>query len=47
MALPHFSELVLKGAFLNGLHNDIRVEVKLLRPDSLDVVMLLAQQVEE
>ncbi|XP_024024262.1 uncharacterized protein LOC112092399 [Morus notabilis] len=39
-------ESVFKGAFLNGLREDIRAEVKLHRPINLQEVMDLAQQIE-
>lgn len=38
---------VFRGAFLNGLCEDIRAEVKLHRPINLQEAMDLAQQIEE
>ncbi|EXC42536.1 hypothetical protein L484_000413 [Morus notabilis] len=40
-------EPIFRGAFLNGLREDVRAEVKLLRPINLQEVMDLAQQIEE
>lgn len=40
-------EPIFRGAFLNGLREDVRAEVKLHRPINLQEVMDLAQQIEE
>ncbi|XP_024018362.1 uncharacterized protein LOC112090683 [Morus notabilis] len=40
-------EPIFWGAFLNGLREDVRAEVKLLRPINLQEVMDLAQQIGE
>ena len=42
VVLPQLLELVFKSAFMNGLRNAIRVEVKLLWLADLEVVMVLA-----
>ncbi|XP_024028604.1 uncharacterized protein LOC112093764 [Morus notabilis] len=40
-------EPIFRGAFLNGLREDVRAEVKLHRPINLQEVMDLAQQIED
>ena len=39
-------EAIFKGAFLHGLREDIRAELKMHRPNGLHEMMDLAQQVE-
>ncbi|KAL5552261.1 hypothetical protein UlMin_002437 [Ulmus minor] len=46
-ALPQLPESVFKSAFMNGLREEIRMELRLLRPGDLEVSMVTAQQIEE
>lgn len=45
--LSDISESLLMGQFINGLREDIKVEVRLLNPLNLDHAMGLATRVEE
>lgn len=45
--LPNVSEDIALGQFINGLKNDIRAEVRVFGPRSLDHAMALALNVEE
>lgn len=45
--LDRLPEDIMMGPFLNGLKEDIRVEVRLLNPISLEQAMELALRVEE
>ena len=45
--LDHLSENILLGQFLNGLKEEIRVEVRLLNPVNFEQAMELTVKVEE
>ncbi|KAL5555888.1 hypothetical protein UlMin_038124 [Ulmus minor] len=46
-SLPQLLESVFKSTFMNGLREEIRVELRLLRPGDLEASMVTAQQIEE
>lgn len=46
-AMRGIPESVFRGAFLNGLREDIRIDVKMHRPINLVAAMDLAQQAED
>ncbi|KAL5552031.1 hypothetical protein UlMin_002207 [Ulmus minor] len=47
VALPQLPESVFKSAFMNGLREEICVELRLLRLGDLEASMVMAQQIEE
>ena len=45
--LEYLPEAVLERHFINGLHPEIKAELRVLRPRSLEQMMDMAQRIEE